>query len=280
MAVAPRWQWPLDGLGCLVHPQWHDFMELGSSIPDTQLDQIIKTQKANQCAVIIYTSGTVGLPKGVMLSHNNVSAKPLAVGGGRGGCSERGLGRAVPVPKPRFPHLRDGSISTGGCCSKRGWLEKPPQWPLDGHSGWFRTPSDPLGDGLIPSTYLGPNAPRITWMAGAVVRDLELTATPEHQEVVVSYLPLSHIAAQMMDMWVPIKIGAVIYFAESDALKGTLVHTLKEIKPTIFLGVPRIWEKMHDTIKENLAKASSLRKKAFTWAKDTGLKVNTKRMLG
>uniref|UniRef100_I3M9W2 long-chain-fatty-acid--CoA ligase n=1 Tax=Ictidomys tridecemlineatus TaxID=43179 RepID=I3M9W2_ICTTR len=61
---------------------------------------------------------------------------------------------------------------------------------------------------------------------------------------------------------------------------GTLVHTLKEIKPTIFLGVPRIWEKMHDTIKDNLAKASSLRKKAFTWAKDTGLKVNTKRMLG
>uniref|UniRef100_A0A8C6A0M3 long-chain-fatty-acid--CoA ligase n=1 Tax=Marmota marmota marmota TaxID=9994 RepID=A0A8C6A0M3_MARMA len=158
---------------------WHDFMELGNSIPDTQLDQIIKTQKAHQCAVIIYTSGTVGLPKGVMLSHDNVSAKPLA-----------------------------------------------------------------------------------------------------HQEVVVSYLPLSHIAAQMMDMWVPIKIGAVIYFAESDALKGTLVHTLKEIKPTIFLGVPRIWEKMHDTIKENLAKASSLRKKAFTWAKDTGLKVNTKRMLG
>ncbi|XP_077885632.1 long-chain-fatty-acid--CoA ligase ACSBG2 [Ictidomys tridecemlineatus] len=170
---------------------WLDFMELGNSIPDTQLDQVIKTQKANQCAVIIYTSGTVGLPKGVMLSHDN-----------------------------------------------------------------------------------------ITWMAGAVVRDLELTATPEHQEVVVSYLPLSHIAAQMMDMWVPIKIGAVIYFAESDALKGTLVHTLKEIKPTIFLGVPRIWEKMHDTIKDNLAKASSLRKKAFTWAKDTGLKVNTKRMLG
>ncbi|XP_076715260.1 long-chain-fatty-acid--CoA ligase ACSBG2-like [Callospermophilus lateralis] len=170
---------------------WHDFMELGNSVPDAQLDQIIKAQKANQCAVVIYTSGTVGLPKGVMLSHDN-----------------------------------------------------------------------------------------ITWMAGAVVRDLELTATPEHQEVVVSYLPLSHIAAQMMDMWVPIKIGAVIYFAESDALKGTLVHTLKEIKPTIFLGVPRIWEKLHDTIKENLAKASSLRKKAFTWAKDTGLKVHTKRMLG
>lgn len=58
----------------LFFPQWDDFLELGSSIPDAQLDQIIKSQKVNQCAVIIYTSGTTGQPKGVMLSHDNVSA--------------------------------------------------------------------------------------------------------------------------------------------------------------------------------------------------------------
>lgn len=46
------------------------------------------------------------------------------------------------------------------------------------------------------------------------------------------------------------------------------------------MGVPRIWEKMQDTIKENVAKSSNLRKKAFAWAKMLGLKVNTKRMLG
>nr|XP_008509985.1 PREDICTED: long-chain-fatty-acid--CoA ligase ACSBG2-like [Equus przewalskii] len=53
---------------------WDDFMELGSSIPDSQLDRIMESQRANQCAVLIYTSGTVGPPKGVMLSHDNVSA--------------------------------------------------------------------------------------------------------------------------------------------------------------------------------------------------------------
>lgn len=62
--------------------------------------------------------------------------------------------------------------------------------------------------------------------------------------------------------------------------QGTLVYTLQEVKPTIFLGVPRIWKKLQDTIKENMAKSSRLRKKVFVWAKLLGLKVNTKRMLG
>lgn len=62
--------------------------------------------------------------------------------------------------------------------------------------------------------------------------------------------------------------------------QGTLVYTLQEVKPTIFLGVPPVWEKMQETIKENVSRSSSLRKKAFAWAKILGLKVNTKRMLG
>ena len=57
------------------------------------------------------------------------------------------------------------------------------------------------------------------WTAGSVAKECNLAYAPEKQEVVVSYLPLSHIAAQMMDVWVPIKVGAFIYFAEPDALK-------------------------------------------------------------
>lgn len=39
------------------------------------------------------------------------------------------------------------------------------------------------------------------------------------EEVIVSYLPLSHVAAQMVDIWIGMRFAGTIYFAEPDALK-------------------------------------------------------------
>ncbi|KAG9341259.1 hypothetical protein JZ751_019700 [Albula glossodonta] len=109
---------------------WEEFMELGLDVPDKELNDIIAVQKANQCCILIYTSGTTGMPKGVMLSHDN-----------------------------------------------------------------------------------------ITWTAHHASRAGDMQPADTKQESLVSYLPLSHIAAQIYDLWTGIQWGELVYFAQPDALK-------------------------------------------------------------
>jgi long-subunit acyl-CoA synthetase (AMP-forming) len=60
-------------------------------------------------------------------------------------------------------------------------------------------------------------------------------------EVSISYLPLSHIAEQLLTIHAPMTMGSVVYIAESLEKLG---ETLQEVRPTLFMGVPRVWEKI------------------------------------
>ncbi|XP_002731707.2 long-chain-fatty-acid--CoA ligase ACSBG2-like [Saccoglossus kowalevskii] len=99
-------------------------------------------------------------------------------------------------------------------------------------------------------------------------------------DCLVSYLPLSHVAAQLFDIYIPMVACGTTYFAQPDALKGTLVNTLKEVRPTAFLGVPRVWEKIQDTLKEVGRNVTGFKKRISTWAKSVGYDGNMRIMNG
>ncbi len=64
-------------------------------------------------------------------------------------------------------------------------------------------------------------------------------------DLIVTYLPLCHIAERIFSTWSSVSSGASLNFAESIE---TVQQNLREIQPTIFFAVPRILEKIHATI--------------------------------
>ncbi|MGB7861383.1 MAG: AMP-binding protein [Acidimicrobiia bacterium] len=64
-------------------------------------------------------------------------------------------------------------------------------------------------------------------------------------DLVLTYLPLCHIAERIFSTWTSVSSGCSLNFAESIE---TVQQNLREIQPTIFFAVPRIWEKIHATV--------------------------------
>ena len=106
----------------------------------------------------------------------------------------------------------------------------------------------------------------ITWTVKSMLERTRKKGM-DHTDVMISYLPLSHIAAQMLDMHMPMGTGCQIYFAQPDALKGSLGATLKDVRPTTFFGVPRVWEKIYDKLQQVAKSSTGIKKMLSTWAK-------------
>ncbi|MYA00060.1 MAG: long-chain fatty acid--CoA ligase [Acidimicrobiaceae bacterium] len=75
-------------------------------------------------------------------------------------------------------------------------------------------------------------------------------AGPNPKDLIVTYLPLCHVAERIFSTWTLVGAGPSLNFAESIE---TVTENLREIQPTLFFAVPRIWERLHAliTIKGN-----------------------------
>jgi long-chain acyl-CoA synthetase len=94
---------------------------------------------------------------------------------------------------------------------------------------------------------------------------------------VVSYLPLCHVAEQILSVFLPLHLGMEVSFAES---VRTIQEDLREIAPTVFLGVPRIWEKLQASIVVKMQEAPRWRRALFDWALATGRSFAEARLAG
>ena len=157
---------------------WDDFLAKGARVSDAKLLERLDALEPDGLATLIYTSGTTGPPKGVMLSHRNLS-----------------------------------------------------------------------------------------WTADVSQRMSSITA----RDANLSYLPLSHIAEQVFTIHLPATAGSTTYFAES---LEKLADNLKETQPTVFFGVPRVWEKLHAGVSAKMAEAKGAKRVILQQAMRVGREYN------
>ncbi len=85
---------------------------------------------------------------------------------------------------------------------------------------------------------------------------------------ILSFLPLSHVYERMVNYHFQY-LGMSIYYAEN---MGTIIQDLKEVKPQIFNSVPRLLERVYDTIIGKGKDLPPLKKRIFFWAVNLGLR--------
>src|SRR5438445_259646 len=154
-----------------------EFMALGRNHEqgnDTLWDEMIGSRSAGDLAILVYTSGTTGPPKGAMHSNRSVTHQ--------------------------MRHAND----------------------------------------LFPST--------------------------DAEERLV-FLPLCHVAERVGGYYISVALGSVMNFAESPE---TVPDNLREVQPTVFLAVPRIWEKFYSSITIALKDATPLQQWVYRRAISVG----------
>ena len=177
-----RWLVSLEDLGTesadgLELHRWSEILARGREAPD-DVDEVVARSARTDTACFIYTSGTGGTPKGVMLSHGNILSN----------C------------RSAYHLLQDFGLG---------------------------------------------------------------------EEVFLSFLPLSHAYEHTAGQFLPLSIGAQIYYAEG---VEHLLTNLAECRPTIMTAVPRLYESMHQRIRRGVAREGGFKARLFGLAEHLGRK--------
>jgi long-chain acyl-CoA synthetase len=95
----------------------------------------------------------------------------------------------------------------------------------------------------------------------------EQSGVIDENDVLLSFLPLSHILERTAGYYLPICNGALLAFADSIE---KVAENMVEIRPTVMVCVPRLFEKIYHRIFDNVHQAPAVKKAIFHWALDVG----------
>lgn len=91
------------------------------------------------------------------------------------------------------------------------------------------------------------------------------------------FLPLCHIAERMGGEYFAMYTGSILNFVENPE---TVPENVREIAPTVFTGVPRVWEKFYSGVMIALKEASPLQQAAYKWSIGVGETIANKVLAG
>jgi long-chain acyl-CoA synthetase len=95
------------------------------------------------------------------------------------------------------------------------------------------------------------------------------------EDILLSFLPLSHVFERTIGHYLSCYHGIPVAYAEN---LDTIPQNILEIRPTLLIAVPRLFEKMHSRVLEQVEQASTIKRKLFYMALNTGSRVMQKKM--
>jgi long-chain acyl-CoA synthetase len=170
---------------------------------------------------------------------------------------------------PDFAHLFVVDDRGVGADDARRWDELESAEPLDLEAAAAEL--DPQETAIIVYTSGTTGPPKGAMLthanmlyAARIFRDAYGTKPDDE---VLSYLPLCHIAERLFSVLGALEAGYVVNFGAGGE---SFQADMREVQPTVFLGVPRVWEKMLAAVEVRMADASRAKRAAWRAALATG----------
>lgn len=111
----------------------------------------------------------------------------------------------------------------------------------------------------------------------AAMRGYQLTVAQDERDERMCFLPLCHIAERMGGEYFAMYTGSRLNFVENP---DTVPENVREIAPTVFTAVPRVWEKFYSAVTIALKEAGRLQQLAYGWSLGVGMQVADRVLAG